>query len=227
MLAVDESTGRVLEALKELRLHDSTLVIYMGDNGHLWGEQGLIDKRTAYEASIRVPLLMQCPEWLPRGKAIDEIAANIDIAPTVLEAAGLRSPRHFQGASLLPLAQGKKVNDWREELLYEYFWERWAPSTPTIHALITPGWKFVRAYGLWDVHELYDTHADREELTNLFNHPDYHARAMEMDRRLFELITETGGDKIPLLRGWNGSAKEWRDPDQSESAPFPPSLMGE
>jgi len=221
MLAVDESTGRLLDTLRELGLYESTLVIYMGDNGHLWGEQGLIDKRTAYEASIRVPLLMQCPDVLPKGREVQEIAANIDIAPTVLEAAGLQAPQHMEGASLWSLARGEKVEDWRQALLYEYFWERWAPSTPTIHALITRDWKYVRAYGLWDLHELYNTAEDPGELTNLYTNPDHRPRAMDMDKALFEMLEDTDGASIPLYRGWNGSAKELRDSNESEWAPFP------
>lgn len=227
MLAVDESTGRVLDALREAGLYDSTLVVYMGDNGHLWGENHLIDKRTAYEASIRVPLLMQCPDLLPTGLQVEEMAANIDIAPTVLEAAGLQSPEHFEGASLMPLAKGEEVADWRDELLYEYFWERWAPSTPTIHALITPRWKYVRAYGLWDVHELYDIENDPHELNNLFPDSEHRPRGLEMDARLFELLEEGGGDQIPLYRGWSGSAKQLRDPEASDWAPFPDFMMSE
>ena len=210
LLSVDESTQRLLDYLRENGQLDSTLIIYMGDNGHLWGEHNLIDKRTAYEASIRVPLLMHCPEMFSGGRVVREIAANIDIAPTVLEAANVTRPKHFHGRSLLPLARGDKVTDWRTELIYEYFWERWAPSTPTLHALITPRWKYIRAYGLWDVPEFYNTENDPHELTNLFNHSDHHQRALQMDKRLFELLTETGGDSIPLMRGWNGSAKELR-----------------
>lgn len=224
MLAVDESTVRVIDTLKELGLYESTLIIYMGDNGHMWGEQSLIDKRTAYEASVRVPLMMQCPEILPRGLTVDGISANIDIAPTILEAAGLQPPDHMHGRSLMPLAEGNTPDDWRQELLYEYFWERWAPSTPTIHALITPEWKFVRAYGMWDVHELYNTKQDPNELVNLYLHPDHHARALAMDERLFELLAETDGQNIPLFRGWGGSGKEYRSPEASEWAPFPEAL---
>ena len=224
LLAVDESTQRLLDFLRATGQLESTLIIYMGDNGHLWGEQGLIDKRTAYEASIRVPLLMHCPDLLPQGLVVNEITANIDIAPTVLEAAGVPANRSFHGRSLLPLSQGETVPDWRTELVYEYFWERWAPSTPTLHALITPHWKFVRAYGQWDVHELYDLENDPHELKNLFTLPEYRARALKMDKRLFELLVETGGDSIPLHRGWTGSAKEERNPAQSGWAPFPQSM---
>ena len=244
MLSVDESTQRVLDYLRETGQLDSTLIIYMGDNGHLWGEQGLIDKRTAYEASIRVPLIMHCPDLLPAGRVVTEMAANIDIAPTTLAPAGVettvarlsessspRAPdsesqatRQMHGLSLLPLAQGERVENWRTELLYEYFWERWAPSTPTLHALVTPQWKYVRAYGLWDVAELYDLESDPHELHNLFAVPEHHARAMQMDKRLFKLLSETGGDSIPLHRGWNGSAKEERNAHQSPWAEFPKSM---
>ncbi|QDU92421.1 sulfatase family protein [Lignipirellula cremea] len=224
LCSVDESTGRLLDYLRESGQLDSTLIVYMGDNGHLWGEQGLIDKRTAYEASIRVPLLMHCPQLLPGGRVVEEMAANIDIAPTLLEAACVVRPDNYQGRSLLPLARGQAVTDWREELLYEYFWERWAPSTPTLHALITPRWKYVRAYGLWDVPELYDLENDPQELKSLFHDPPHHQRAIAMDKRLFELLAETGGESIPLQRGWNGSAKEFRDPEASGWAPFPPSM---
>jgi N-acetylglucosamine-6-sulfatase len=125
-LAVDESTQRIVDFLRETGQLDSTLLIYMGDNGHLWGEHHLIDKRTAYEASIRVPLIFHCPEIVPAGRTVSEMAANLDIAPTVLEAAGVKPPGHFHGRSLLPLARGERVTDWRTELIYEYFWERWA-----------------------------------------------------------------------------------------------------
>ena len=83
----------------------------------------------------------------------------------------------------------------------------------------------MRAYGLWDVAELYDLESDPNELHNLFSEPEHHARAMQMDKRLFELLAETGGDSIPLHRGWNGSAKEERNPGVSEWAPFPESML--
>ncbi len=225
LLAVDDSTQRLLDWLRETNQLDSTLVIYMGDNGHLWGEHGLIDKRTAYEASIRVPLLMHCPHQFPKGRVVTEMAANIDIAPTILDAAGVKSPEPIHGRSLLPLARGERVANWRQELLYEYFWERWVPSTPTLHALITPRWKFVRAYGLWNVHKLYDLQTDPHELHNLYTDPAHRDRTLAMDKRLFELLAATGGDSIPLHRGWSGSAKEERSPNGSSWTPFPESLQ--
>lgn len=227
LLAVDESTARILDLLRRTGKDRETLIIYTSDNGHLWGEHGLIDKRTAYEDSIRVPLILHCPGVVREGAVVDAIAANLDLAPTILSAAGLVPPPHYQGASLLNLARGKAVDGWREELLYEYFWERARPSTPTLHALITPRYKYIRAYGVWDLSELYDTREDPNELTNLWMLPEFHGRALSMDKRLFELLEETGGSSIPLARGWNGSARELRSPQGSQWSEFPSAMISD
>ncbi|MFI4945221.1 MAG: sulfatase, partial [Burkholderiales bacterium] len=97
LLAVDESVGRVLDYLQSEKLVDSTLVIYMGDNGFAFGEHGLIDKRTAYEESMRVPMVMQCPELFPGGRTVDAVVANLDVAPTILSVAGLTPPAEMVG----------------------------------------------------------------------------------------------------------------------------------
>ena len=76
-------------------IHDETLVVYMGDNGFMWGEHGLIDKRVSYEASIRVPMMMQCPDLYKGGKVVENVIGNIDIGPTILHAAGLGTPDYM------------------------------------------------------------------------------------------------------------------------------------
>ena len=134
LLAVDESMGRVFEALKKRGELDSTLIVYMGDNGFAFGEHGLIDKRTAYEESMRVPMLARCPDLFKGGRTVNEVVAGIDIMPTFFEAAGLPQPTGIPGRSFLPLLQGKSI-PWRDGLLYEYYWERNFPQTPTLHSL--------------------------------------------------------------------------------------------
>jgi N-acetylglucosamine-6-sulfatase len=124
LAAVDDSIGRIFDTLKSRGELESTLVIYMGDNGFAFGEHGLIDKRTAYEESMRVPLLARCPELFPGGRVVKEVVANLDIMPTVLEALALRPPAGGDGRSWLPLVTGKGDLQWRRELLYEYYWER-------------------------------------------------------------------------------------------------------
>jgi N-acetylglucosamine-6-sulfatase len=119
--SVDDSIGRVLQQLKDMGVYDETLEIYMGDNGFMFGEHGLIDKRVAYETSMRVPMLVQCPGLIKGGTVVNEMIANIDVAPTIMEAMGLKTHAHMDGDSFMPLAAGKAI-PWRKEFLYVYYW---------------------------------------------------------------------------------------------------------
>ena len=220
---VDDSTGAILDELRKRGELDSTLIIYMGDNGFAFGEHGLIDKRTAYEESMRVPLLARCPELFEhRGATVSEMVANVDIMPTVLGAAGLEAPEGGDGASWIRLAQGQKP-EWRKELLYEYYWERNFPQTPTLHALRTDRYKFIRCQGLWDVDELYDLENDPFESRNLIFSEEHQPIIRNMRARLFELLEKTGGMQMPLYPDRGGSANR-RDPSRSHAADFPPEL---
>jgi N-acetylglucosamine-6-sulfatase len=224
LLGVDESVGRVLDYLESEKLLDGTLVIYMGDNGFAFGEHGLIDKRTAYEESMRVPMVMQCPELFPGGGKVEAVVANLDVAPTILSAAGLVPPSYMVGASLVPLARGEKV-PWRTELLYEYYWERTFPQTPTVFALRADRYKFIRYHGMWDLDELFDLENDPLEMTNLAYLPEHAQRAGDMSDRMFALLAETGGSNIPLypdVRIPGGLRFDLRSPGAERAAPFPP-----
>ena len=106
LMGVDESIGSVMEYLKSEGLDQSTLIIYMGDNGFSMGEHGLIDKRHFYEESVKVPFLVHCPEIFSGGKRIDKMVQNIDVAPTVLTAAGLQPPPDMPGKSFISLLKG-------------------------------------------------------------------------------------------------------------------------
>jgi N-acetylglucosamine-6-sulfatase len=227
MLALDESVGRVLATLRELGQLEETLVIYMGDNGFGFGEHGLIDKRTAYEWSIRIPLLMHCPAVLKPGSAIEQTVANIDIAPTVLDVAGVARPSsvRYDGASFWPLLRGENI-PWRTEMLYEYYWERSFPHTPTLFALRSERFKFVRAYGVWDTDELYDFVADPAETRNLIGHRDYFDVAERMRARLFSVLDETGG-LIIHVKPDVGETNNLRNRNGGRAADFPPNLFGE
>ncbi|MEM0969134.1 MAG: sulfatase, partial [Verrucomicrobiota bacterium] len=147
--SVDDSIGSVMEQLKKMGMYEDTLVIYMGDNGFLFGEHGLIDKRVAYETSSRVPMLMQCPSLFEGETVVDEVVANIDIAPTVMEVMGLKKPPHMDGKSFLPLAQGVET-PWRDYFFYVYYWEQNYPQTPTQFALRGDQYKYITYYGVWD-----------------------------------------------------------------------------
>lgn len=219
LLSVDESVGRVMAYLKEHKLLENTLIIYMGDNGFAFGEHGLIDKRTAYEASMRVPMLAHCPAIIEPGTEIAEVVANIDIAPTILEAAGLQAPEYMDGKSFLSLLKGDK-KDWRKGLMYEYYWERNFPHTPTVHALRGDRYKYIHYHGIWDTDELYDLQEDPMETTNLVNSPEHQEIVKEMNGALFAQLKESAGMYIPLYED-RGSPQNLRYEHASPAAPFP------
>lgn len=198
LLAVDESLGRVMGEISAQGELDNTVILYLGDNGFLFGEHGLIDKRCAYEESMRIPMLMRAPMFGDGGRKVEQMVANIDVAPTLLEAAGVAVPAGLDGRSFLPLVRGETV-PWREELLYEYYWEHNYPQTPTMHALRGERFKYVRYYGIWDTDELYDLQADPGETTNLFHDPAHRATVDAMDARLFETLERSGGTTMPLM----------------------------
>ncbi|MEZ5354765.1 MAG: sulfatase [Bryobacteraceae bacterium] len=218
LCAVDESVGRVLDTLRERGELDSTLVVYMGDNGFAFGEHGLIDKRTAYEESIRVPLLARCPELFKAGTAVKQPVANIDLMPTFLSAAGVRVPTGLDGMSWLDLARGRSTT-WRDSMLYEYYWERNFPQTPTIHALREQRYKFIRYYGLWDIDELYDLQNDPAEMNNLIFSAEHQEIADRMRKQLFATLERTGGMQIPLFPD-TPFVMNHRSPTESRAADF-------
>jgi len=219
LMAVDESIGRVMDELKKRGELESTLVIYMGDNGFAFGEHGLIDKRTAYEESMRVPMLARCPEMFKPGQTITKVVAGLDIMPTVLEAAGAQIPAGLDGRSWLALGQGKST-EWRDELMYEYYWERNFPQTPTMHALRGDRYKFIRYQGIWDTDELYDMQEDPLESRNLIFSDKHQAIIKQMREHLFDVLEKTDGMNIPLQRD-RGGQNGLRSPTKGKAADFP------
>ena len=220
LLAVDDSVGRLIANLEKSGELENTVILYLGDNGFIFGEHGLIDKRCAYEESIRIPMLMRYPKSLKPGTTIEKIVANIDVAPTLLDVAGIVVPEMMDGRSFWPLAKGRGIPDWRKYLLYEYYWERNYPQTPTNHAVIGEVYKYIRYHGVWDLDELYDTKADPRERNNLFNDPAHHARIQEMNTALFTLLDESSGKNMPLLPD-RGTKYLHRKDDGTKGAPFP------
>ncbi len=222
---VDDSIGRVMGKLEEMGIADETLVIYMGDNGFMFGEHGLIDKRVAYETSIRVPMLMHCPELFEGGTVVEQVVANIDIAPTVFEAMGVQKPPHMDGQSFLALGQGRDI-EWRNFFLYVYYWEKNYPQTPTQFALRGDRFKYITYYGLWDTDELYDLQADPGETKNLLHDPAHAETARRMEDSLYEMMAELGGMEIPLNapRG-RSQNKRLRQRGGKKSADFPEPMV--
>ncbi len=227
LLGVDESIAKVRNWLAENGVAENTLVMYMGDNGFQWGEHGLIDKRTAYEASLRVPLLGVCPKLWKPGTIVKQVVANIDIGPTILEAAALKTPPHMDGRSFLQLAAGAlDPSKWRQDALYEYYWEYNYPHTPTTFALRTPRYKFIQYHGIWDIDELYDMETDPHEEHNLIFSSQHKALLAKMRADLHQILESSGANRVPFSHK-RGMGSNLRLRSGSKPATFPPQLLRE
>jgi len=198
---IDENVGRVLKQFDEAGLRDSTLVVYMGDNGFALGEHGFYDKRDAFETSIRVPLLAWAPGRIQPGTVVRQMVQNIDIAPTLLEAAGVAQPAktpRMDGRSFWPLLQGRNV-PWRDHILYEYHWEWNFPATPTMFAIRTDRWKYIYYHGLWDQDSFHDLQTDPLERHNLIHVPAFQDQIAKLKKQMFDELGKSGALQMPVL----------------------------
>jgi arylsulfatase A-like enzyme len=166
---IDENTGRLLDALDASPHSANTVVIFTSDNGYYLGEHGLGDKRSAYDESMRTPLLIRWPGKI-KPSTCDALALNIDLAPTIFELAGLPVPAAIQGRGLRPLLEGATPTDWRTSIFYEYFKERGFKS-PTVLATRTEDAKLIHYPGHPEWSELFDLKADPYETRNLYQDP--------------------------------------------------------
>ncbi|MBA4062445.1 MAG: hypothetical protein C0501_01825 [Isosphaera sp.] len=180
---VDENVGKVLDALDRLKLAGNTVVVYSSDNGYYHGEHGLGDKRSAYEESMRIPLLVRDPRSGPGGVTRDDLVLNVDLAPTLLDLAGVPVPKEMHGKSWRPLlAKDPPRGPFRASFFYEYFREdgpkKGAPAatpggynTPTTTAVRTAAHKLIRYRDRPEWTELFDLAADPYETKNRFAAP--------------------------------------------------------
>lgn len=168
--AIDENVGRLMKKLDDLNLADDTLVVYSSDNGYYLGEHGLGDKRSAYEESMRVPMIVRYPRSVPQNKTLDQMVLNIDLAPTLLDFAGVPIPAQMQGRSWRALLEGKPVADWRKSFFYCYHREQ-AFNVPMVTAVRTDTAKLVLYPGHPEWTEVFDLKQDPYEIRNLVSDP--------------------------------------------------------
>jgi arylsulfatase len=180
---VDQVVGRIVQQLKEQDVYDNTLILFIGDNGYFHAERGLADKWYPYEESIRVPLIVHDPR-LPRsqrGLQRDQVVLNIDLAPTIVAAAGLAVPEVMQGEDLAPLYLQDEPPAWRDEFFYEHPTITSRNRIPTSLAVVRRDLKYV-LWPEWDYEQLFDLCEDPTEKTNLVDDPEY-ARTLEKMRQ--------------------------------------------
>ena len=209
ILSVDDSVGRLTAALREMGQLDNTVFVFLGDNGLLEGEHGMVDKRTMHEGSIRVPMIIRYPGLTPtnRPKRIEQQVLTVDVAPSILD---------ICGASPLPKTHGRSIKklvtagdpDWRTAWFYHYNYEKQFPYTPNVRGIRTDRWKYIRyphGDGSPDRHmaELYDMTSDEGETHNLINQPGMEELVADLNSQLTALMREADihQDTMPLDEG--------------------------
>jgi len=193
LLAVDESVGRIVAAIDQLGELDNTIVVVTSDHGFWYGEHGLSnERRLAYEEALRIPMMIRYPERISAGLRPSEMVLSIDIAPTMLDLAGVTPPDNLHGMSLVPILEGKNPG-WRSSFLVEYY------SDTVFERIFRMGYKAVRTdrhkyiqyVDLEGIDELYDLSADPYELRNVIDDPSYAATLGEMQAELQRLLDAT------------------------------------
>jgi len=212
ILSVDDSVGRLYEHLKKSGQLDNTLFIFTSDNGLLNGEHGMVDKRTAHEASLRIPLVVRYPALVATDKPrkIDAQTLTLDFAASILDICGAEPLPKTQGLSWKKLISSGDP-EWRTSWYYEYNYEKQFPYTPNVRALRTDEWKYIRyphGDGSPDKHmaELYDLKNDVAERHNLIAKPEHAELVKRLSAELDRRIAEAGAtpDTMPLDEGIKG-----------------------
>lgn len=191
LASVDEGVGELFDALEKSGQLDNTMIIFASDNGFLFGEHGqFMNKRVAYEESLRIPLLMRFPQLIKSGVKQEQLVLNIDIAPTLYDLANVNPPIKMHGRSLLPVFKNSKEKV-RDGFLAEYFIERITPLHAEWQAVRTERWKYIYYPNLSGMDELYDLKNDPLEMENVIKKQQYSDILTEMKKSLLQLLANS------------------------------------
>ena len=199
LAAIDEGVGKILEVLRATRQLENTVVVFAGDNGYFYGEHGLsVERRLAYEEAIRMPLLVRYPKTIRAGTVRRELALNIDLAPTLLQLAGLEVPVTMQGRSLVPLLKGARPA-WRHSFLIEYYSDKVFPRIVQMgyRAVRSERWKYIQYSELPGMDEFYDLRTDPYEMKNLIDRPAASKALAGMKTEMERLLKENPASPGP------------------------------
>lgn len=193
---IDRAVSRIVQKLEAAGLMDNTVIILSSDNGMYLGEYGFSGKWYGSDPSIHVPLLIFDPTQ-QQGSQHEEIALNIDIAPTILDYAGIEIPSSMQGRSLRPLVEGTATIPWRSDFLYEHLWNSGSGYyIPSTEGVVNDTAKYMRYFMNFDnsqlvFEELYRADENMHEINNLAGQGDAAALQQDLEARLQTLIEES------------------------------------
>ena len=182
---IDDRVGDIVEALEDSGQLEDTVVIFTSDHGEMLGDHGLIQKGCRfYEGLVRVPLIFSCPPRFRSDRRCDALVELLDIAPTLLQLAGLEVPERMQGRSLLPLLRGEEVEH-RDFVRCEYYDALDLPDGTFATMYRDERYKLVVYHG-HDEGELYDLDEDPEEFENMWSEPEAQLLKLELMKRSFD-----------------------------------------
>jgi arylsulfatase A-like enzyme len=208
--SVDDNVGRVVDWLEQRGAYDDTLLLYTSDQGFFLGDHGWFDKRFMYEESLRMPLLLSHPARVAAGQVHDEIVTNVDLAQTLLEAAGVDAYDRMQGRSFWGDVTGGEAEPPADGMYYRYWEHDDAGHRAPAHYGWTDGrWKIVYYYndGLgyagsshWTYPpewEMFDLERDPDELTSVHDDPAYADVREDLEARLWRAQAAVGDEPHP------------------------------
>ena len=198
--SLDRNIGKILDYLDRSGLAQNTVVIYGSDQGFYLGEHGWFDKRFMYEESFKTPFLVRFPGVVKAGRAMTQLAMNVDWAPTLLDLAGITVPADMQGRSLVPLLTDKATKTpWRDAVFYHYY-EYPLPHRVSPHfGIRTERYKLIRFYGASEAWELYDLQKDPHELKNHYGEKGYEQITATLKKKLTEQALQYRDDEAIRL----------------------------
>jgi len=192
LTTVDDNIGRLRRYLEDKGISHNTVIIFLGDNGYFLGERGLAGKWLMYENSLRVPLIIYDP-GINNPQSYGELALNIDIAPTILDYAGIGVPGLTQGESLKPILYGGAAQ-WRSDFVCEHLYE--FPYIPKSEGIRTNDWKYFKYIDHPETEELYNLAEDPLETNNLINEPGATGKLQELKRKLEQQVLSLEKDRL-------------------------------
>ena len=198
LMAVDEGLGLILKALEDKGVLNNTIVVFTSDHGYWYGEHCLdLERRLAYEESIRIPMLVRYPPLIKAGTKPKQMVLSIDLASTLLDMAGETPGNHLQGKSWVPIFK-ENVKDWRRSFLVEYYSDSVFPRILNMgyKAVRDVRYKYIHYLDLEGMDEFYDLAKDPYELQNLIDNPDMSRKLKKMKEELNRLLNQSGADMM-------------------------------
>ncbi|MBK7598716.1 MAG: sulfatase [Acidobacteria bacterium] len=190
--SVDDNVGRLLDWLDKNNLSKNTIIIYTSDQGFFLGDHNFFDKRFMYEESLRMPFMIRWPQRIKAGSVSRSMILNVDFAPMMLDAAGLKVPQDMQGRSFLPILEGRRPANWRTSMYYRYY----HPGDHNVAAhygVRTERYKLIY-FNKLDQWELYDLKKDPQEMHNVYSDPGYKRILLDLKKELQRLKKEVKDD---------------------------------